>query len=675
MAGRRKPRCAALIYELSSAKNEVCLNKISRNFPVGAVGLCSFIRLTVSLGISSNSIYINLTIMSTTISIDFKKSYKTIKNAQKIYLPGFSVITGENGCGKTQFLEAIKNPEICDVKINGRSIDSIKLITLVEVLHEHKYSTDEEYELGNTSYFVDDYISTWTDFIDEVGRSNDLTKSYAELKNKNIFSRINDNTKRANLERIASLSKSPIIDISKETIKQYASFFVSDSDYYNEKLANLFLLYRKDQLDLIIKQFNLNGNISTCNIDELDFPSILGDPPWEFANKIMARMGLLYEIIPPELSITQKYKLKVRHVPSGDIFGFSDLSLGERTLVGIACLIYDSHISKYDLILLDEPDYSLHPSFSKMMIEILNEVVFNDCEIPIILTTHNIATIANTPLDSLFNFVKKGDLPKKSTSTEAIKWISSKIPNFTVTIESMVPVFVESQYDVVFYEGIFCALSEYHKNFTVKPQFISLYGKKETGSNCTDVIRIVKFLSKTTNTYGIIDYDNSNKERANVLILGGSNRYSIESYLLEPHLVGLLLGISNLIKVEEFKIPEIKKLGDLFLHLRQPNLKNLKNILQKITDYIVSKLSEPEAEKFDSHLVNGVIVEVPNFIRLLRGHDLEEKIVKKFPALRGLKSNNQGDEYLKLEIIKRVVSEFPELLSNDLLKTFQKIKI
>ena len=58
---------------------------------------------------------------------------------------------------------------------------------------------------------------------------------------------------------------------------------------------------------------------------------------------------------------------------------------------------------------------------------------------------------------------------------------------------------------------------------------------------------------------------------------------------------------------------------------------------------------------------------------MIQGHELESKIMNKWPALNSIKRGQQQENVMKNFILDRIISEYPEYISMDFISTFDKI--
>jgi energy-coupling factor transporter ATP-binding protein EcfA2 len=454
---------------------------------------------------------------------------------------------------------------------------------------------------------------------------------------------------------------------------------LSIKDIFYQNFSSLFKRYNDK---LILNKFNkflneIEGQKEIKFLSSEDFIKTYGEPPWEFANKIIAEANLDYEINSPiGLNQDAPFELKLINKINKSEIKFSDLSSGEKVLMSLTLAMYNS---QYDIdfpktILMDEPDASLHPSMSKQLLEVIRKVFVEEKGVKIILTTHSLSTVALAEEESLFVVNKTGNRLEKCTKDRALKILTFGVPSFSVNYENRRQIFVESSNDAIFYEKIFQKLSA-NLISEISLSFISS-GESRTDkngvkiSNCDQVINITSTLRKAGNNFvwGIIDWDKTNAASDFVKVLGNGNRYAIENYLFDPILLAALLFREKIITRENLKLNN----NETYADFKKFNCTQLQFISDFIIQTLATKSEQNDIKMTKSVLMNGLEIDVPNWFFNFNGHKLEELILKTFPSLNSLKKGKE--EALKLEIINKVIDDLPELISKDFLDIFKSLQ-
>jgi hypothetical protein len=177
------------------------------------------------------------------------------------------------------------------------------------------------------------------------------------------------------------------------------------------------------------------------------------------------------------------------------------------------------------------------------------------------------------------------------------------------------------------------------------------------------VINIVNNLSENGNNqiYGIIDWDLKNTESGRIIILGGSNRYSIENYLLDP----LLMGI--------FFIREREKEANYFGEVSFRTYSEVSNMTEddakKIIDKVGSDLGLMSNNIVNYQLKNNWMLKISKEFACHQGHELEYLYKEKFPFLK----RYQKEDELKFDIIDKVINDYPQFAPVELFDTIKRI--
>jgi hypothetical protein len=228
----------------------------------------------------------------------------------------------------------------------------------------------------------------------------------------------------------------------------------------------------------------------------------------------------------------------------------------------------------------------------------------------------------------------------------------------------------------MFYEKFYQRLADYLTP-EVSLSFISS-GESRTNkhggkvSNCEQVMNITQTLREAGNKFvwGIVDWDGSNSDSDFIKVLGQGNRYSIESYILDPVLLGAFLIREKLVKLEAVKLQPKEN----YTSLKGFDQRRWQDVVDFVVQAVAAVSTQPASDNIACRLLNGIEITIPQWYLHHQGHELEDLVLKAFPALHSFKKGKE--EALKLEIINKVVDDMPELTSVDLvtvLKTVQAI--
>jgi predicted ATPase len=134
-----------------------------------------------------------------------------------------------------------------------------------------------------------------------------------------------------------------------------------------------------------------------------------GDPPWVTANDLLRSAGVNVRLVePPAFNLEDLQGRCILTLKASDEDGtnersLSDLSSGELTFVElVSWFVMQGFRGRAGLILLDEPDAHLHPGLTRHLFRLLNDVVAEAWGVQVIMTTHSPTTVALAPAERVF---------------------------------------------------------------------------------------------------------------------------------------------------------------------------------------------------------------------------------------------------------------------------------
>ncbi len=590
------------------------------------------------------------------IEITIVKPYKSITAPCVFELPSFAVLTGKNGSGKTHLLEAISKKEFSKIKYDGKSISDIKYIAFNGLNPVIK----EQGDIKDITKFVND---VWDRL------QNNLKEFPSNIFNNAIVNNSSIHNKKlpANyiefIHKVIELKKVKINKLTEDDLLDYCDVSYMNEDFFTAQFALIFMNYHRLWVENKFEAFLKETAENTKEpLTDEEFSDRYGERPWDFVNKILSRLEIPYQVNRPEsLSLDVPYNLSLKD-DNGTEIHFPDLSTGEKVLMSLALAVYntDSNSKKPDLLLIDEPDAPLHPSMSAKLIEVLNEEIVKKSHIPVIITTHSPTTVIAASGIPIYLKDRGQSSPIKTTTSSAIEELSSKIPFLRISNEKRRQVFVESKYDVKYYEQLVNVIMKYN-SLPSEPIFLPV--RTSNGSNCEDVKKIVQDLYDNGNQdiYGIIDWDNHNSSKDRILVLGEGNRYAIENYLLDPLLTGLLFLREKEKTTVDYSITSFSRYTEIDRMSEED--------AQRIIDQILSDLGLQSTNKVSYKLYNQWSLSLTKEFCCHQGHDLETLYKVKYPFLR---SYNKEDA-LKSDIISKVIEDYYQFMPLDILDVIQRI--
>ena len=596
------------------------------------------------------------------MQVILKKDYKSIPSGITFDLPDFSIITGRNGSGKSHLLDALANAEMSIVSDGGKTLQKIQLIPFGGLNPQIDELCDPQSLIQTTK--------NWWLQIEEMQKQLISARQRGEI--------IEDPVKQF-LPRWGQ--NSPLIPVVSNIMKRVSKKFedlTEDHIYYNlniietnqstlfaSQLALIFKTYHVRSLKNQFNQFlNEKNGTEIPTISDAEFIAQYGPKPWDLVNEILAKAELPYKVISPELSdVDTTYKLRLVDSNKGIDISANDLSTGEKVLMSLALAIYNTHesVGKPDLLILDEPDAPLHPRYSKLLIDTLREIIVQKAGVKVILTTHSPSTVAMCPDNSLFNMDRESKIPNMISVSQGIELLTEGIPHLSVSIEGRRQIFVESKYDVLYFQKLY-QLIERLEGLKYQPIFLEPHSGT---SNCVDVEIITNRLYEAGSDLvrGIVDWDGKKTANHPIYVLGEGGRYSIENYILDPLYIALSLVRAGKKTFQDFSIASAHN------YVEAINLSAVE--AQTMCDHILGLANISITGTVPCELHNGWKLELPSSFLNMRGHDWEDLLLTKIPELNAV-SIKRGDAGLKLGILQ-TIEEFPRYLSVDIYRTLSAI--
>lgn len=591
------------------------------------------------------------------MEIKIIQKHKSINPPCEFELPLFSVLTGKNGSGKTHLLEAIADNNKSQVSLNGAIIKNIRYIGFNGLNPNIEETCDPQTIIGHIKSSWNNYNS----WLQNIIRENNITLN-------RLFDHVgnNDNAKK-HITKTIEGTKKPFDKLTEDDFADnFDISFLGQNDFFTAQFALIFKNYHKRQEENNINKYYLSigETPSKAILSKEEFEGKFGIPPWDFVNKILLETNIPYEVNSPlGTRLESNFNFKLKDRTEGFEISSMDLSTGEKVLMSLALAIYNTggDLGKPDLLLLDEPDAGLHPSMSKKMVDVLNKNIVLDNKIPTVISTHSPTTIIASDGIAIYQMIRGNNIPTKIPTQQAIEILSSDIPFLKISNDKRRQVFVESKYDVNYYELLTNIYSRIEK---LPAEPIYLPARTSSGSNCTDVIDIVTNLSNNGNgqVYGIVDWDTTNPSKGRIIVLGENERYAIENYLLDPLLMGLLFLRERKLNFSDFTLNSYSNYSDIN-KLTLPEA-------QLIVDKILNDLDLYSANIKPCTLQNGWTLNVSQEFNLHQGHDLEALYKSKYPFLKSY----QREDGLKKDIIEKVINDYPNFAPRQIFETIMKIK-
>ncbi|WP_066440514.1 AAA family ATPase [Chryseobacterium sp. CCH4-E10] len=411
-----------------------------------------------------------------------KDTTAIVKKAKLKNLPDFIVLTGENGTGKSQFL-AYLYLQVADTIVNEEEIMIDGIREIYSERGEISYEDNREIYIPNVR-IVDGgkelnkiTFRTTHQFTVDLGNSVDLThllKQGQNFAHKYLF--------YANLRNHSNSN----IDQTLEDITYLNRKFLEETGYvFNSvntgNIANNFSIKDKELIEVIrghhenvdyelLRYYYIaylpvpSSNVFSINIGYLFLQHWarkkigieVKESPLDIFNQIATEAKFRYTLQEPTIAEdTQNINLMMIDGETGNVVDINHLSSGEKVILSLVLAIYSSNIDTEfpEIILFDEPDAHLHPSLSKYMLDVLQNVFVKSKGIKVIMSTHSPSTVAFAPENSLYKMDRSLGYITKTNQKEAVELLSNGFLTFEEGIETFNLLKKSSKSTIVCVEG------------------------------------------------------------------------------------------------------------------------------------------------------------------------------------------------------------------------------
>ena len=375
------------------------------------------------------------------LEIEFINDYLSFKKGEKFTFEGnFIILSGLNGTGKTQLLNAITDRYTL-IKQNNRKIKNteIKLLSFEENI---KYKSFDNFKPQYLREKIDDIFTFYKSITclkspydsprDSLDKNNPMEAEYLHKDGVLYKPLINNWQERWKLIEIIKdkTNKGIRYFLTRDQIQDILPLdfeWTIDNRSTRDKLFyhvyHVFLSYvqkiHSNKLECINHK---DKSLTTKKFDDEYWKK---NAPWTKLNHLFEKLEFKYrfledyqlDIISGKLNekfiLIDKKNNKTRHL--------SDLSDGEKTLLDLALNSFDFKGADTKLILFDEYDAFLNPSIISKVFIIFEEL-YKD--IQIVFVTHNLTSIFQAPKGANFYEIflnKSGTHEIQSTSPDLYK--------------------------------------------------------------------------------------------------------------------------------------------------------------------------------------------------------------------------------------------------------------
>lgn len=646
-------------------------------------------------------------------------------------VPNFTVITGTNGSGKTHLLEAIKNGE---VEVTGcprnegivLQFDWTSFAAKVsenaspDQVHQQRENAitaalqqQDNHAKQLPQYFLNQQIVGHAQIADPAWlanatdqeiesvllvctRRNQAFDEGAAARFRVAFTKHRDTVIQnfrnilkqygdlyQILERQASNNQCSVLTIDEKSLRDSFPLTWNATNTLQLEFAGWFSAWHATyEYNKVNEYYHTQRNETERHyISDEDIRKKYGNEPWDIANSVLQNAGFRHRFSRPTHQIgnlAKPFQLRLVDPDDGTELKTTELSSGEKILLAITLMLYQSTgdlglVNLPKLLLLDEVDAPLHPSFTRSLIETLADKFVGELDVAVIMTTHSPSTVALAPEESVYELVRKPRELRKTSISAATQILSA---GFVSVTPSDIVVITESSADPEYYQPLYSTLIQKelcNSNPPLSFLAASKPGDDGTGGGSSQVRNWAPKLYELglDRFRGLIDKDGTNQPDSIISVL---SRYSIENYLFDPLTLTAYLihrGIPDPFEVAAADLINIRD----FIHAEPAEVQPL---VLSLCSWLASQTSSPQIAASSTvacDYIGFAAIEIPEWWLNTRGHDIEAGIRAPLNTL----GNNTGrgalmKEGKRDELIRFQSATYPELISKDFISIFNGLR-
>ncbi|MCF6238433.1 MAG: AAA family ATPase [Candidatus Marinimicrobia bacterium] len=527
------------------------------------------------------------------MQLRFKSPHKSIKNFNPHEVGEFTIITGVNGSGKTHLLEALASGNLT---VDGIKHQKLKYYSSTSFQASIEESSTPAQAYKEREGAITDFLRSKDQQLSQLRSQLNSWGFEGALKVDQLFQLTDEELESRLLKIPLPARKNQTAVIYKDQIKrklieidQRLANSVSGSIYLadyaaKENQCHIATLTEADLKKVPIGivsdnaiQLRLASQFSAWlgayeynrinrfyakeegkdleYVEDEEFFKNYGAEPWVAANDILEMGNLPYRFNKPEGTIYDlqgAYQLRLVDQQNGEKVTIGDLSSGEKNLLALIALRYQSQAHNGikalpKVLLLDEIDAHLHPSFTDIVLQTL-KTYFVDQGISVILATHSPSTVAlgETNGAEIYELKRSDKTLKRITTSQASSILTS---GFLAVLPDDRIIITEANDDADYYQKVHDRLVSKGIVAAVPSlRFIPASSTSDsgTGGGCSQTTQWAEKLSDLglSKFKGLVDWDpqsNNNQETKCVKVI---KRSALENYLYDP-LTLLALMIDN----------------------------------------------------------------------------------------------------------------------------------
>jgi energy-coupling factor transporter ATP-binding protein EcfA2 len=634
---------------------------------------------------------------------------------QGIELGKLTVITGVNGSGKSQLLEAIENGcVVTDVakqeEVLRRDWQTFVPVdvgpTAARAARQHRVELFDKIE-RQRSRFEQLFSMARQQALDLTGLSSradilalDINEIRRRSPDPDKAQAIWDNLRSADhadhqnlrgfsvkayseLEQVAQALGKNLLDLKPKDVDQdvlttwgmtpfQATYVQPFVDYRNLHIKNNLARLREEDGDTAIR-----------SLSKEEFVAKHGEMPWVVLNRALVDARLPFVINHPSLvDQNEEYIPRLTKVGTDIELPFSRLSSGEKILMSLAITVYYGVDERFSpaypkLLLLDEVDAPLHPSMARDFLRIIEKTLIDQQGLHVILTTHAASTVALAPEDSIAIMAADGDRLQKASKAEALNLLTDGVPTLALDYTGRRQVFVESPADVVvcscLYELLLTTLPSGRSLEFVSTGAANPKTRSDDNTGVDNTLRVVKMLVENGNqsVFALVDADKKKRvpePASRQYVFAQGKRDGLENCIYDPVIVLLLVARHAQSQFPAIGISKTTTDTDI-AKMPAPELQVL---VDKLQSYLLGPPTTV-TQYVEATYLGGLTLRLRSEYLSYDDHDLEELILEKIGGLRAYGSGGGNAGARMVRIVNSEMRAYPEFIPVDLVETFRDL--
>lgn len=529
-----------------------------------------------------------------------KANYLSFRPPLELDLPGFCMLTGPNGGGKSQLLRML---------YEGLRKDCVGRMT-------GGLAADDGFQYAYGEVVLQEGSWALSNAVSHAGQIKDRALQAVDwLRHRHNRSPQNSEEDHFQHERASYLSERWVPDQGVAGLPE--SFVYRrrlEIGHVFEDLCHAFYLHMLRTMERSAK------SAGSTYESEL----ALSEAPWARLDEFMAEAGLRLRSVPPTPTMMEDYILRLEN-EYGDLVMPSALSSGEKTIVGLGAwiLVTGEHGMLPKLVLLDEADAHLHPALVPGFVEALHRNLHVKHGVKIVMATHRTEAILSCPDGALYEVSKAEPRIRQSPSRRESLMLLTEGRFFAAVQRRCV--LVEGEDDAAFYTLATRLCADQGRIGGNCPVFFAATTGAKANAEGAGRPKVQQWVTRLRSSaisdlvLGLVDFDFRGPDEEGVVAIP---RHSLENYLLDPLTVYVLLLGRGLAPAVEGLL--IRKGQESTLHSLDTSV--LDRIAAQILGQVVSCLATPptdvELEWVPVSYVGGSVVNLPRWFLTRRGHSL-----------------------------------------------------